>query len=257
MFSAVGLIGTKVRHIVWGIGTIVEQVDSYILVKFSTKTAKFVYPDAFEKFLEVDDAKIRAVIANDMALARAYVEQQRQAEENARKVAEEHRSATKDAIVHNRKNTKSLDEMFASDYHVEKLARQPIFNYKQVEERFGIRISGFGRGINPTNSAVVLISSIGKSGDKFVYHDKWTVDGDYLYSGEGRTGNQSMTKGNLAIKNAADDGKTIHLFVKFSPQEYYYQGVFILVDYTYDDEKDMDGNLRKEYKFRLRKVTQR
>ena len=45
------------------------------------------------------------------------------------------------------------------------------------------------------------------------------------------------------------------LFVKFSPQEYYYQGIFELVGYKYEDEKDEDGNIRKEYKFRLRKVT--
>lgn len=63
-----------------------------------------------------------------------------------------------------------------------------------------------------------------------------------------------MTKGDLAIRDAARNGKKIHLFVKFSPQEYYYQGIFELVDYTYEDEKDEDGNIRKEYKFRLRKV---
>ena len=43
-------------------------------------------------------------------------------------------------------------------------------------------------------------------------------------------------------------------FVKFSPQEYYYQGVFELVDYAYEDDRDEAGNIRKEYKFRLRKV---
>ena len=63
-----------------------------------------------------------------------------------------------------------------------------------------------------------------------------------------------MTKGNLAIRDAARNGKKIHLFVKFSPQEYYYQGIFELIDYTYEDEKDEDGNIRKEYKFRLKKV---
>ena len=108
--------------------------------------------------------------------------------------------------------------------------------------------------INPTPTKVVLVSSISKAGGNFVYHDRWTTDGDYLYSGEGRTGDQTMTKGNLAIKNAAADGKEIHLFVKFSPQEYYYQGVFTLADYTYEEEKDENGDLRKEYKFRLRKV---
>ena len=88
-----------------------------------------------------------------------------------------------------------------------------------------------------------------------MYHDKWTAEGDYLYSGEGKTGDQTMTKGNLAIRDAARNGKKIHLFVKLSPQEYYYQGVFELVDYTHENEKDEDGNIRKEYKFRLRKVT--
>jgi hypothetical protein len=62
-----------------------------------------------------------------------------------------------------------------------------------------------------------------------------------------------MSSGNKAIINAAGEGKTIHLFVKFSPQEYYYQGVFELVDYTYEDDKDENGKTRKEYKFRLRK----
>lgn len=62
-----------------------------------------------------------------------------------------------------------------------------------------------------------------------------------------------MTLGNKAIVDAERDGKTIHLFVKFSPQEYYYQGIFSLVDYTHEDDKDESGNVRKEYKFRLRK----
>ena len=63
-----------------------------------------------------------------------------------------------------------------------------------------------------------------------------------------------MTSRNRTIVDAAAEGKAIHLFVKFSPQEYYYQGVFKLVDYTYENDKDENGNTRKEYKFRLRKV---
>lgn len=123
-----------------------------------------------------------------------------------------------------------------------------------MEEKFGIRISGFGRGINPTDSAVVLISSINKSGNHFVYHDTWTSDGDYLYTGEGKIGDQTMKRGNLAIKNAARDGKKIYLLVRFSPQEYYYQGVFDLVDWKYEDDKDEDNRIRKAYKFCLKKV---
>ena len=246
------LIGLKVKHTVFGAGVITEMEGNYITVEFAAKTTKFVYPDAFEKYIKAEDPAVQQTIVDSIIDAKAAAEQKRQAEEAARKAAEEQRRA---AVAVAAPKAKTLDEMFAPDYHAEKLARQPILTYQQVEDQFGIRISGFGRGINPTDNTVVLISSIGKASGNFVYHDKWTANGDYLYSGEGKTGDQAMTKGNLAIRDAARNGKKIHLFVKFSPQEYYYQGVFELVDYTYEDEKDEDGNIRKEYKFRLRKVT--
>lgn len=249
------LIGIKVKHMVFGIGVITEQIGDYITVEFATKTTKFVYPEAFDKFIKAENVEIHASIIETMKRAKIEKEQQYQ-EEMARKMAEKQQYAALITPQKSRK-TKSIDEMFSDDYHVEKLARQPVYTYQQVEDQFGIKISGFGRGINPTDTTVVLISSIGRSGGKFVYHDRWTAEGDYLYSGEGKTGDQSMTKGNLAIKNAAQDGKQIHLFVKFSPQEYYYQGIFELADYIYEDEKDEDGNTRKEYKFRLKKVINR
>ena len=249
------LIGLKVKHTAFGVGVITDLEGNYITVEFASKTSKFVYPDAFEKFLEAEHVAVQQMILDSINDAKAAAEQKRQAEEAARKAAEEQRRAAIAVAAPKTKKAKTLDEMFAPDYHAEKLARQPILTYQQVEDQFGIRISGFGRGINPTDDTVILISSIGKTSGNFVYHDKWTAEGDYLYSGEGKTGDQTMTKGNLAIRDAARNGKKLHLFVKFSPQEYYYQGVFELVDYTYEDEKDEDGNIRKEYKFRLRKVT--
>lgn len=63
-----------------------------------------------------------------------------------------------------------------------------------------------------------------------------------------------LTAGNKAIIDADRDGKQIHLFVKFSPEEYYYQGLFSLVDYTYENDKDETGKIRKELKFRLRRL---
>ena len=143
---------------------------------------------------------------------------------------------------------------FGEDYHSEYLKTKPTLTYQEVEKIFGIQISGFGRGINPTASSVVLISVIEKKKDAFVYHDRWTTDGDYIYSGEGKSGDQTMTRGNAAIQNAKRDNKKLDLLVKFSSDKYIYQGVFELVDYEYVDDKGEDGLLRKEYKFRLRKV---
>ena len=246
------LLGIKVKHKAFGVGTVTELDEQYVTIAFEAKTTKFVFPDCFENFVKAEDASVQSAIDKMIVDAKIASEQKKQEEETARKAAEEQRRAS--IATPAPKAKKTLDEMFAPDYHAEKLARQPILTYQQVEEQFGIRISGFGRGINPTDNTVVLISSIGKASGNFVYHDKWTVDGDYLYSGEGKTGDQTMTKGNLAIRDAARNGKKIHLFVKFSPQDYYYQGVFELVDYIYEDERDEDGNIRKEYKFRLRKV---
>lgn len=248
------LIGLKVKHNVFGIGTIKEKDGNYITVEFAARTTRFVYPDVFERFIKAEDSVMQQAIMDEINDAKAEAERKRQAEEAARKEAEELRRAAVAIATPKTKKARSIDEMFAPDYHAEKMARQPILTYQQVEDQFGIRISGFGRGINSTDSTVVLISSIGKSHGNFVYHDKWTANGDYLYSGEGKNGDQTMTKGNLAIRDAASNGKKIHLFVKFSPQEYYYQGIFELVDYAYEDENDEDGNIRKEYKFRLRKV---
>ncbi len=63
-----------------------------------------------------------------------------------------------------------------------------------------------------------------------------------------------MTKGNLAIKNAARDGKKYTSSSSFLQGTIIYQGVFEMVDYIFEDEKDENGYTRKECKFRLRKV---
>lgn len=252
--NSADLLNLKVKHKGLGIGVITEVSDNSLTVKFETKESKFVYPDAFEKFLVVENLSLQAEIMEEIKSKKLADEVKRQAAEEDRKAEEELRAAKRQTAPKTR-NRRNIEDGFGPDYNVRHLAKQPILTYQQVEEQFGIKIAGFGRGINRTPSTVVLISSVDKKKSGFVYHDHWTSDGDYMYSGEGKTGNQQMTLGNKAIVNAERDGKLIHLFVKFSPQEYYYQGVFFLVDYTYEDDKDESGTVRKEYKFRLRKMS--
>lgn len=241
------LINCKVIHKTLGEGTIIDATDKQITVNFDSKELKMVYPDSFERFIVAKDDSVQSEISLDIKAKKSANAQKLQADMAARKSIVTKTLASGAA-------KRSIDDGFGSDYNVQHLARQPILNYKQVEEQFGIKISGFGRGINRTASTVVLISSIDKKKSGFVYHDHWTNEGDYIYSGEGKIGDQTMSLGNKAIVDATQDGKQIHLFVKFSPQEYYYQGVFSLVDYTYEDDKDESGNMRKEYKFQLRKL---
>ncbi|MFT9076574.1 hypothetical protein [Ethanoligenens sp.] len=247
------LLNIKVKHTVFGVGTVTEVDDKYITVQFAAKSSKFAYPDAFEKFIKAENSAIQETILNDIVVARRAEEERRLAELADRKAEEERRAAERQTSSPAKK-VKNIEDGFGADYNVEHLARQPILTYQQVEEQFGIRISGFGRGINKTPSTVVLISSVDKKKTGFVYHDHWTTAGEYIYSGEGKAGDQTMSSGNTAIVNAVEEGKDIHLFVKFSPQEYYYQSVFELVEYTYEDDLDENGNTRKEYKFRLRKA---
>lgn len=247
------LLNIKVKHAVFGVGTVTEVDDKYVTVQFAAKSSKFAYPGAFEKFIKAEDSAIQETILNDIVVARRAEKERRQAKLVDRKAEEERRAAERQTASP-AKNTRNIGEGFGPDYNVEHLAKQPILTYQQVEEQFGIKISGFGRGINKTPSTVILISSIDKKKSGFVYHDHWTQGGDYIYSGEGKTGDQTMSSGNRAIVNAAAEEKAIHLFVKFSPQEYYYQGVFEFINDTYEDDVDENGNTRKEYKFRLRKV---
>lgn len=246
------LLNLKVKHKAFGEGVVTEISGNYLNVKFASKESKFIYPDSFEKFIVAEDISVQSAILDEINTAKQIVEEQRQAAEVAHN-AEERRIAERRAVTPVRKIRRNVEDGFGPDYNVKHLAKQPILTYQAVEEQFGIKIAGFGRGINRTPSIVVLISSVEKKKAGFVYHDHWTPDGDYVYSGEGKTGDQKMVLGNKAIADAEHDGKTIHLFIKFSPQEYYYQGVFLLIDYTYEDDKDETGNLRKEYKFKLRK----
>jgi hypothetical protein len=257
------LLGKKVQHKKFGVGEIVEINDGIISVAFPEKISKFQYPKAFELFIQAIDIDVQEFIASDLKKLKEEEEEQKRIEEEARRIEEEKRAIEdakrkeeecKNSGQRGSKPKLSFDERFGEDYHVKHLARQPILTYSEVEERFGIKISGFGRGINITDKSVVLISSIDKAKENFVYHDHWTEEGDYIYSGEGKKGDQVLSRGNKAIVDAADFGKRLYLFVKFSPKEYYFQGLFSLVNYTYEDDKDEDGNIRKEYKFRLRKI---
>ena len=242
------LIGKSVKHKVYGVGEVIAQSESSLEIAFTkVGTKTLIYSqDTFSKFLEAEDPEVQSDILDEFRKAKDA-----KLQSLMDKVQAKQQPVVKKTV---HEKAKDFDKMFGADYNVTYLAKRPVLTYQQVEAQFGIKITGFGKGINVTETAVVLISAIGKNKENFVYHDRWTEEGDYLYSGEGKTGDQRMIKGNLAIKDAEQDGKKIYLLVKFSPQEYYYQGVFSLVDYTYEDEEDEAGNVRKEYKFRLRKL---
>ena len=67
------LVGYSVKHKMLGTGTVVEQDNTYIKVTFKNRESKFPFPDAFESFLQIDDAdiqlQIKELLANKKELA--------------------------------------------------------------------------------------------------------------------------------------------------------------------------------------------
>lgn len=66
------LIGLMVKHAALGVGTITKQDGNFITVAFDAKITKFVYPDAFEKYIRAEDDDMQAqLLANitEMKLA--------------------------------------------------------------------------------------------------------------------------------------------------------------------------------------------
>jgi Trp operon repressor len=235
------LIGSKVVNIRFGAGVIVEVKEKSILVDFNGNVKPFDI-EGFNRFFTWEDGEAEDYINKLIEKIAKEREERGAAERAARRAAQE--AAERESII----------TRYDADYHAEHMSTNVVLTYQDVQEKFGIRIAGFGRGANSTADSVVLISSVDPENDNFVYHDRWDNNGDYIFSGEGKVGDQMMTRGNLAIKSAENDNKQIHLFIKESSQEYYYQGVFKLVGYTYEDDIGADGNSRKEYKFRLRRV---
>ena len=234
------LIGAKVKNVRYGEGIIVAVRGEGVEVDFVGNVKTFAI-ESFNNFFTFEDVKGATLIDELAQRIAAEREEARLAAEAARLAAAA--AAEREEII----------ARYDADYHAEYMVTDVVRTYQEVEQQFGINIAGFGRGCNPTANAVVLISSVDPENENFVYHDRWD-NGDYIFSGEGRIGNQTMTRGNLAIKNAEVDNKQIHLFIKESAQEYYYQGVFVLVEYKYEDDIGADGQTRKEYKFRLRRV---
>ena len=67
---AINLVNQKVKHFKLGIGTVVEQTATYIVVQFENKTSKFIFPDAFKKFLNLDDTETQKEIISNIAAAK-------------------------------------------------------------------------------------------------------------------------------------------------------------------------------------------
>ncbi|MET8058647.1 MULTISPECIES: restriction endonuclease [Streptomyces] len=124
-----------------------------------------------------------------------------------------------------------------------------------LHERYGGRRQG---GIGPSRvSDNVLVFTDPQKGRQHGYFDGWGDDGCYHYAGEGQSGDQRMTQGNLSILNHRQDGRALRLFQGAGSGMVEYLGEFALPDehpWYRTDAPDTDGQLRSVIMFRLEPV---
>ncbi|EXU66957.1 hypothetical protein Z951_17590 [Streptomyces sp. PRh5] len=103
---------------------------------------------------------------------------------------------------------------------------------------------------------VLLFSNPGR-GHQVGYFDGWGADGCYHYTGEGQTGDQRMTRGNLAILQHVQEGRALHLFDSVARGVVAYMGEFTLATdkpWYYRDALDKAGETRSVIMFRLKPI---
>jgi 5-methylcytosine-specific restriction enzyme A len=130
----------------------------------------------------------------------------------------------------------------------------PGKEYKRtdIHEKYGGQRQG---GIStPSGHPFILIFS-GDGGESFGYQDGWDEEGRFYYTGEGQVGNMEFVRGNRAIRDHIQDGKTIHLFFYTRSAFVKYEGELECVDYETIKTHDREGDVRSAIRFILEKNT--
>jgi 5-methylcytosine-specific restriction protein A len=125
-----------------------------------------------------------------------------------------------------------------------------IFTREEIMKMF--KVSG-QRGIMPTNTYRAIVLTTSESNG--IYDDSSVVDGKIIYTGEGLTGDQTLSFGNKSIYNSLTNDIPMYLFTKDNNRKYTFEGKVYLCGNPYQiDEKDTLGNVRKVWKFPLQVI---
>jgi 5-methylcytosine-specific restriction enzyme A len=106
-------------------------------------------------------------------------------------------------------------------------------------------------GIATPKHPVIFIFT-GHGGSKVGYGDTWQADGSLRFTGEGQEGDMQMIRGNLAIRDHAQNGKDLLLFEKArSRAPVRFMGQFFCAGYEVERQPDRSGALRQAIVFHL------
>lgn len=92
----------------------------------------------------------------------------------------------------------------------------------------------------------------GESAQQYGYSDGWDDNGVFLFTGEGQKGDMQFVRGNLAIRDHVQNGKSLHLFESLrKPRGYRYIGEFTCSTWEPRHGLDVEGAERATLVFHL------
>jgi 5-methylcytosine-specific restriction protein A len=110
-------------------------------------------------------------------------------------------------------------------------------------------------GISPCAEHPYIFIFSGESGEQYGYHDEWLNDSVFHYTGEGKLGDMSFARGNLALRDHLLNGKRVFLFKSAKTRSYLeFQAEVQLFDVDYFQGIDESGELRIAIKFFFSRV---
>jgi 5-methylcytosine-specific restriction protein A len=126
-------------------------------------------------------------------------------------------------------------------------------SYKRADlhKQYGGQRQG---GISTPHKRPFLFLFTGKSGSHFGYEDSWQ-DGQFLYTGEGQTGDMQFRAGNKAVREHSADGRALHLFEQEKKGYVRYKGEFALSSFEYREGTDRNQQPRRTIVFHLKAVS--
>ena len=135
---------------------------------------------------------------------------------------------------------------------IENLVLNQIYSNKEIMDIFkcdnnrGIRVS------LKTNS-IVLINKFRSRKETNPYQDTpMNNNGELLYTGEGKVGDQKISGGNKRVVQSHTNGMRLFYFESYKSNEYTFKGEVVYLNHEFAEEKDLKDNKRKVVKFSLR-----
>lgn len=109
-------------------------------------------------------------------------------------------------------------------------------------------------GISTPSQGSAILLFTGESGEQYGYRDGWSNEGIFLYTDEGQHGDMQFSRGNLAIREHATNGKDLHLFqsVKGAKKgRVRYVGQMVCTGSSFREAPDPTGKKRRAIIFEL------